>query len=757
MAAVAVLYGFGGAPGELAAFGGYIGIGVLLPGTLLWRALSRGGGSLPADLAAGLALGYAVEVLVYIPARAAGMPLLVLAWPAATITAFLAVPRLRAHWRGRGGRVPGWWAWGMSAVVGYLVAWSALVFYRVHGLTWPGNAAPYVDMPYHLALLGEVKHHVPPTLPVVLGERLAYHWFVYAEMSATSWVTGIEPQTLLYRLSALPMLAATAVLVSVIAVRLTGRWWTGPAAIGFTCFVSSPELHQGGVELFTARSLFTAWLSPTQNFGTLLFALVVLLLVDSLRQDGKRQWAAVSILLLALTGAKATFLPLLLGGLVLVLAVRWLVDRRLHRPAVTAAEITVACLLIAQFVVFGRDAQGMTIAPLDTMRRMWRVAADLSEPEMAAAPLRTVLGMAAIYLFCLACVWAGLSGLIIRRARTVGPATEPPESLGAKATSPKEPQPEWDRLVGPGAPQAGSRWAVVADPAVLLLVGIGAAGIGALLLLAHPAIGQLYFLEGARPYLSIAAVVGASAMVAARRDSWPLAVCALVAGAGLAYAAKAFGPDIPVRHHRFPDVAEPYLALALVAAVVWLLLVLCRRPVGLVLLALVTGYLVPSTVAKVASPFGPPGVFDVTVPAGAVEAGRWLRDHSAPDDVVATNAHCRPLLKKHCDSRHFWVSGYSERRVLVEGWAYAASTLSRAHLATMTYVAIPFADPARLAANDAVFREPSAKNVEELVRKYRVKWLLVDNSVNPPAPTLGKFAELRFHSGACSVYELTGR
>ncbi|MEU0567753.1 hypothetical protein ABZ297_20515 [Nonomuraea sp. NPDC005983] len=743
MAAVAVLYGFGVSPGELAAFGGYIGIGVLLPGTLLWRALSRGGGSLPADLAAGLALGYAVEVLVYIPARAAGMPLLVLAWPAATITAFLAVPRLRAHWRGgdvrmsegggapgaagRGGRVPGWWAWGMSAVVGYLVAWSALVFYRVHGLTWPGNAAPYVDMPYHLALLGEVKHHVPPTLPVVLGERLAYHWFVYAEMSATSWVTGIEPQTLLYRLSALPMLVATAVLVSVIAVRLTGRWWTGLAAIGFTCFVSSPELHQGGVELFTARSLFTAWLSPTQNFGTLLFALVALLLLGSLRQDGKRQWAALSILLLALTGAKATFLPLLLGGLALVLAVRWLVDRRLHRPTVTAAAITGACLLIAQFVVFGRDAQGMTIAPLDTMRRMWRAAADLSEPEMAAAPLRTVLGMTAIYLFCLACVWAGLSGLVIRRA-------------GA---------------VGPGVPQAESRWAVVADPAVSLLVGIGAAGIGAWLLLGHPAIGQLYFLEGARPYLSIAAVAGASAMVAARRDSWPLAVCALVAGAGLAFAAKAFGPDIPVRHHRFPNVAEPYLVLILVAAVVWLLLALWRRPVGLVLLALVTGYLVPSTAAKVASPFAPPGVFDVTVPAGAVEAGRWLRDHSAPDDVVATNGHCRPLLKKHCDSRHFWVSGYSERRVLVEGWAYAASTLSRAHQATMTYVAIPFADPARLAANDAVFREPSAENVKELISKYRVKWLLVDNSVNPAAPTLGQFAKLRFHSGVCSVYELT--
>lgn len=44
-----------------------------------------------------------------------------------------------------------------------------------------------------------------------------------------------------------------------------------------------------------------------------------------------------------------------------------------------------------------------------------------------------------------------------------------------------------------------------------------------------------------------------------------------------------------------------------------------------------------------------------TMPAGAAEAGRWLRAHFDPRDVVATNSHCR-LSVAGCDSRDFWLS-----------------------------------------------------------------------------------------------------
>ncbi|HUR08791.1 MAG TPA: hypothetical protein VM347_40060, partial [Nonomuraea sp.] len=628
---------------------------------------------------------------------------LVLACPVTVIAVFAAVPRLRRHWRPGAGagtaareRMPVWCAWSLAAVVCYLVVWSALSFYRGHGLTWPGNATPYVDMPYHLALIGELKHHMPPTLPTILGEPLTYHWYVYAEMSATSWVTGIEPQTLLYRLSMLPMMAAMVVLVAVLGRRLTGHWWAGVAAVVVTYFAFCPEMYWGASNLFTSRSMFTVWTSPTQTFGALLCAPVVLVLVGCLRREpaGLGGWVLVAVLSAALTGAKATFLPLLLGGLVLVLVVR-----RWSRPALVGAGITLACLAFAQFVVFGGKGLGLVPAPFTSMRQVWGLVTDLGAKQIARAPVWPSVALTGIHLMCLACVWAGLIGVLARRA-------------------------------------------VLRDPGMLLLLGIGAAGVGGAVLLGHPSASQYYFLEGARPYLSIASVAGMAAL--GRERGFAAAKWWVVLGAGLAVGVRALlGPDVPV-HGLFPLVL-PYLVLVLVVAVV----VLRRGPVALAAVALLSGYAVPATVTQGIGPssHGAPPVR--MVPQGAMEAGRWLRDHSSPDDVVATNAHCRPVGWQVCDSRHFWVSGYSERRVLVEGWAYAQSTMARSTPFGTSYLALPFADQARLAANDAVFRQPSAENIARLIHEYGVKWAFTENDT-----ALDGFAKLRFRSGACSVYEL---
>jgi hypothetical protein len=95
----------------MAKFAGYVGLAITLPGTLIWRALSGRPRYLVEDLAAGTMVGYAVEVLSYIPARAIGQPQLVLAIPGLALLVFAFVPRLRRFWRGENGvRVPLWWS-----------------------------------------------------------------------------------------------------------------------------------------------------------------------------------------------------------------------------------------------------------------------------------------------------------------------------------------------------------------------------------------------------------------------------------------------------------------------------------------------------------------------------------------------------------------------------------------------------------------------------------------------------------------------
>lgn len=204
-ATLVVLHIYGVSGSDIAAFFAYITLGLALPGVLLIRLLYRGPRSLAEEFALGLALGYALQVPAYIAARAIGVPLLVLVFPLGTYLLFLAFPGLRSHWRGAPRRAtPLWWSWSIALTILLLIAWSAATFFGKNALTWPALGASNVDASFHLALIGELKHHMPPEAPMVAGEPLLYHWFVHAHLAATSWVTGVEPVVLLLRLACCP-------------------------------------------------------------------------------------------------------------------------------------------------------------------------------------------------------------------------------------------------------------------------------------------------------------------------------------------------------------------------------------------------------------------------------------------------------------------------------------------------------------------------------------------------------------------------
>ncbi|MEV4185664.1 hypothetical protein AB0J28_30000, partial [Streptosporangium canum] len=138
---------------------------------------------------------------------------------------------------------------------------------------------------------------------------------------------------------------------------------------------------------------------------------------------------------------------------------------------------------------------------------------------------------------------------------------------------------------------------------------------------------------------------------------------------------------------------------------------------------------------------------------GALAAGRWLRDHSGADDVVATNVRCLGGTDSPCDSRGFWAAALTERRVLVEGWAYTATNMSRWHPGEQAET-LPFWDEERIRANDEVFEASSAAAVRLLRARYGVRWLFADERYVSPASRIGEFAGLRFRAGDYAVYEL---
>ncbi|GGL05678.1 hypothetical protein [Planomonospora parontospora] len=708
---------------DTTVFGLYLVLGVALPGTLVIRALWSGRRTLVEEIALGAALGYAVESVAYIAARAVGAPLLVAAWPVAVYAVFLAVPRLRGHWRGRPRpRTPLWWSWSFALVAAFMVLRPGVVFFTKYDVTQPGSWAAGADLPYHLSLIAELKYHMPPTVPAVAGEPLLYHWFVYAHLAAASWVTGLEPMVLLFRLAMLPMLIALLVLVGSTGRRVTGSWLGGLLAVVGTVFLKAPNLYQGDNWVLTYGGLQDiTWSSPTQTYGALLFAPLVLLLIDVLeRRRDTGRWVLTGIFLVAVTGAKATYLPLLGAGLAVAAAVESVRRRRVPWPALTVLGATGACLLFAQFVLFDGAKQGMTIDPLSLFRLGWmRMSGmgDRLEPSQLS-----VLGLMLLYVLGWTAAWSGVFGLLAR-----------------------------PRLL--------------ARPAVCLMLGIGAAGLGVAFLFGHPGFSQLFFLMGAVPYVVVVAVYGLIVLLRWARVSRRAAVLAAVAGAAASLPLPAlFGVTLPLEEGRDGVLYPPQIAFTLAAGamVCVLLLKVGARRAWAVTVVVLMALSLPGNVRDRLGHQNTKAIIrkqavSNRVSADALAALRWLRAHSHPDDLVATAVHCRWWrLKDQCETLKFWVTAFSERRVLIEGWGYTPTNLR--NWTPGKSLQLPFWDQPRFEANRNAFQSPSAAAIRHLRNRYGVRWLFVDERQRrPDRAKVGEFAKLRFRSGDYSVYAVPGR
>jgi hypothetical protein len=474
----------------------------------------------------------------------------------------------------------------------------------------------------------------------------------------------------------------------------------------------------------------------------------VLVLIDMFRRPrraGIGRWVLVSVLLAALMGAKATFLPLLLAGLVLVILVHGVTRRAVHRAGLVAAAMTACFLLCAQVFLYRGEDQGLRVAPFHAMKRLDREQSGAAAllKMTAEIPWLPVAVVTVVFLCGWAVLWVGVFGFARR--------------------------PAW-----------------LADPAVLLLTGIAAAGLGAVVVFGHPGLSETYFLRSSAPYMSILAASG----IAVAIPSWvrrgrALTTALIALGAGAATAAWIGGPLGTWVQNAVPGDTlgariflhlAPFLALgAVVALVVGVLLVShprvrwLRGVIPLVTLALVSGFGLTAVRPSVIGPFeraADSGRWTsllvpearAAIPRGGIKVARWLRAHSAPNDVLATNAHCRSATAKPCDIRHFWISAYAERRVLVEGWGYSNGVNTRANLyGNPGMSSVSFDDAERLTDNDMAFETPSDATIGRLRDGYGVRWLFVDDRTADVSHELGLHAALRFHSGHCAVYEIGPR
>jgi hypothetical protein len=305
-----------------------------------------------------------------------------------------------------------------------------------------------------------------------------------------------------------------------------------------------------------------------------------------------------------------------------------------------------------------------------------------------------------------------------------------------------------------------------------LLIGGTLGGIVAYLVFAHPGDANQYFVRAGWIFGVIGSAWGA-VLLADRarlvgRARWVLAVgvvgyCAALIALQLAFAGPVAGPSVQQRLAPFNGWFTELAVLTAIGVAVWRIgrsltpALRGRGPVvllGMVLLAGIPGLVIESRIGA-RSPNGG-GYAPSALPATRVDAARWLREHSSPDDVVATNAHCLYTIKGgYCDSRSFWISAYSERRVLVEGWIFAPRAAAIAGF-TPLGVYTPFWDQALLRLNDSAFTAPTLPVLSNLRDQHGVRWLVVDRTspAGRESPRLGSLATKVFDNGRVAIYSV---
>lgn len=717
----------------IASYGAYLMLVIVLPGRAVWRwAFSNSSAeasSAPSRLeqwVCGAGVGYVIELVAYPVARWLGHPHLFVLLPLLLWVLSWVAGRTHARMHEKSELGPGT-SWTLAAILMYLAIWlSSIAFSR-----YPLRSYRIVDEDeqFHLALIAELRHHFPPQYPYVDAGGLSYQWFVHAHMAASTWITGLEPLVIYRRFDVLVLSALCVLGTAVLTMRLSGRAWPGAAAAAALVLVGTFDITGAAIgqavpeERFMEAGLLLN--SPTQTFGFALALPVALLCQRWLQPDmggaraAKPVFVGMVVGFVALAGIKVTFLPIFACGFFTasIAGALWH-NSRIIRPI--AGALT-ALLVVA--------VSGLALYQGDSQSLKW-------EPGATSKVLMSDLGLEPAGSFPVAVVTVSLlAGWLLNGIGAVGLARD---------TSTRT------------------------DPRVWWLIGSVVSGYGAMMLLSHGGMSQLYFGRSVAPFVAVLGGWGLSHL-------FPSGTPRRVALFSLAASAAAGVSLLAVRTvtERARDgqvvdgelVTGPLLRTwinlpALVAVVVLLLLIralvrdLSRGRViisACVVIAFLTGLGLARPMAFLLGRY--PEVSansNRSLGTGAIDAARWLRDHSGTNDRVMTNAHCLTgdIRTATCDSRHFWMSAFSERRFILEGWAYTRHSEGWEG---------PFWGDARwLRDNQRAFFDPVHPRSDTYVRRHLVEWLLVDRRAPHDLEALLRSDALRlaYRSGQFVIFRV---
>ena len=350
---------------------------VFLPGWLLYLAWGAKRGGLLRQIAVGWGLGYVLEILVFAITSALGVRPWFVGYP--ILAAMLIAPSVRRRYRS-------WmtvfsirsqdtrWSWGLALVCTLALIYLSIGYFAETPLPETVESVRYyVDIPWHLGMAAEAKHHWPITDPHVAGEPFSYYTFVYMHLAAASHVTGLALPLVLFRLYIVPMFILLVIQLYVLGTVLGGNRWIGLLTAILVLFVGEVDPFPRLAYPFTGVFFPDLYLSPTFLLGLVLFIPLVIEVYGCINSSAsvlsrRGNWLLVALLLIGCGGAKGTILPVVGGGLGLYLIWNWWTERRLNFAVLTGLGLTLV-VSIGCYFVYGNSVSGdsLSIGPLSSV------------------------------------------------------------------------------------------------------------------------------------------------------------------------------------------------------------------------------------------------------------------------------------------------------------------------------------------------------------------------------------------------------
>ncbi|WP_449066590.1 hypothetical protein, partial [Planomonospora algeriensis] len=358
-------------------------------------------------------------------------------------------------------------------------------------------------------------------------------------------------------------------------------------------------------------------------FAALLVPLATVLERPRLRQGGWGNWSIVAVLTVTVACSKFSAFAVLGGGVVLLALCDVITRNRPRRPVLAALALMGTVFILVRVYLFHGRSHGLRLEPPSVTSRSSAISRFGIATETG---LDQTDGLMAIVAACV-CTSIFVFSLVASKMLASGLVRE--------------------RLL----PR---------DPLVVVLAGAVVSGLMGALVFGHAGVSQLYFSRAVYPYMWVLAVSGAGLLIVTRAGS-VVFVLALALGFGAFHLARFLTPDGASPEAPYGGaldsllgVSTPYLLLALLPLSCFLARPLLRRfRTGISCWTLAAMFLagyaltgVPDHIGTTAKDFlapehGPVSMSQVAIPEGAFPAARRLRRLSSPDDLVATNAHCR--------------------------------------------------------------------------------------------------------------------